>query len=105
MKKHLRSLLALLIAAMLLCCIAMADTGPKPSAAFTLTGMPDEDYYVTPLSIKELQKLQTIEKQRDIYTDLWKEFFETIAIKERENPRCQRTHMPLHYRKHVTEFM
>ena len=65
----------------------------------------DEDYYVTPLSIKELQKLQTIEKQRDIYTDLWKEFFETIAIKERENSRCQRTHMPLHYRKHVTEFM
>lgn len=50
MKKHLRSLLALLIAAMLLCCIAMADTGPKPSAAFTLTGMPDEDYYVTMLS-------------------------------------------------------
>ena len=35
---------------MLLCCIAMADTGPKPSAAFTLTGMPDEDYYVTMLS-------------------------------------------------------
>ena len=65
----------------------------------------DEDYYVTPLSIKELQKLQTIEKQRDIYTDLWKEFFEPIAIKERENPRCQRTHMPPHYRKHVTEFM
>ena len=50
MKKYLRSLLALLIAAMLLCCIAMADTGPKPSAAFTLTGMPDEDYYVTMLS-------------------------------------------------------
>lgn len=50
MKKHLRSLLALLIAAMLLCCIAMADTGPKPSASFTFTGMPDEDYYVTMLS-------------------------------------------------------
>ena len=50
MKKRLCSLLALLIAAMLLCCIAMADTGPKPSAAFTLTGMPDEDYYVTMLS-------------------------------------------------------
>ena len=65
----------------------------------------DEDYYTTPLSHDELEKLQTIEKQRDIYTDLWKEFFETIAIKERKNPHCQRTHMPLHYRKHVTEFM
>ena len=50
MKKRLCSLLALLIAAMLLCCVAFADTGPKPSAAFTFTGMPDEDYYVTMLA-------------------------------------------------------
>uniref|UniRef100_UPI004029AE6C hypothetical protein n=1 Tax=Angelakisella sp. TaxID=1935177 RepID=UPI004029AE6C len=50
MKKSLRSLLAFLIAATVLCCIAMADTGPKPSASFTFTGMPDEDYYVTMLS-------------------------------------------------------
>lgn len=50
MKKSLRSLLAFLIAATVLCCIAMADTGPKPSAAFTFTGMPDEDYYVTMLA-------------------------------------------------------
>ena len=50
MKKSLRSLLAFLIAAAVLCCIAMADTGPKPSASFTFTGMPDEDYYVTMLS-------------------------------------------------------
>lgn len=50
MKKSLRSLLAFLIAATVLCCIAMADTGPKPSASFTFTGMPDEDYYVTMLA-------------------------------------------------------
>ena len=50
MKKHLRSLPALLIAVLLLCCVAFADTGPKPSASFTFTGMPDEDYYVTMLS-------------------------------------------------------
>lgn len=50
MKKHLRSLPALLIAVLLLCCVAFADTGPKPSASFTFTGMPDEDYYVTMLA-------------------------------------------------------
>ena len=50
MKKSLRSLLAFLIAAAVLCCIAMADTGPKPSASFSFTGMPDADYYVTMLS-------------------------------------------------------
>ena len=50
MKKHLRSLPALLIAVLLLCCVAFADTGPKPIAAFTFTGMPDENYYVTMLA-------------------------------------------------------
>ena len=50
MKKHLRSLPALLIAVLLLCRVTFADTGPKPSAAFTFTGMPDEDYYVTMLA-------------------------------------------------------
>jgi len=37
--------------------------------------------------------------------DLWKAFFETIAIKERANSDLQRNNMPLHYRKHVTEFL
>lgn len=38
------------------------------------------------------------------YRLLWKTFFDTISIKERTNPRCQRTHMPLRYRKTMTEF-
>lgn len=35
---------------------------------------------------------------------LWKRFFETVAIKERENPRCQNTNMPKRYRGMMTEF-
>ncbi len=38
------------------------------------------------------------------YRRLWKTFYDTISIKERENPRCQRTHMPLRYRTVMTEF-
>ena len=38
------------------------------------------------------------------YADLWKAFFESIAIPERENADLQRTNLPLHYRKHMTEF-
>lgn len=34
---------------------------------------------------------------------LWKQFYETIAIEARYNPRCQRTHMPLRYRGVMTE--
>lgn len=38
------------------------------------------------------------------YAELWREFFQSISIKERENPICQRTHLPLRYRKNMTEF-
>ena len=40
----------------------------------------------------------------DPYEELWKGFFTAIAIKERSNPDCQRTHLPLHYRDHMPEF-
>lgn len=39
------------------------------------------------------------------YRTLWKCFYETIAIQERTNPRCQNTHMPKRYRNTMTEFL
>ncbi|MFQ9515750.1 MAG: TIGR03915 family putative DNA repair protein [Eubacterium sp.] len=38
------------------------------------------------------------------YEALWQVFFDTIGIEERYNPKCQRTMMPLWYRKNATEF-
>ncbi len=38
------------------------------------------------------------------YRLLWKRFFDTVAIRERENPRCQNTHLPKRYRGMMTEF-
>ena len=38
------------------------------------------------------------------YETLFKSFCETIAIKERENPVCQRGHLPLWYRPNMVEF-
>lgn len=40
----------------------------------------------------------------DRYEDLWKVFFESIAIDERYNPKCQRNLLPLWMRKHMKEF-
>lgn len=37
------------------------------------------------------------------YQDLWRTYFDHIAIKERTNPRCQKNHMPVRYWKHLTE--
>ncbi|MCL2199579.1 MAG: TIGR03915 family putative DNA repair protein [Defluviitaleaceae bacterium] len=36
--------------------------------------------------------------------ELWTVFFNTLAIKERNNPKVQRNLLPLHYRKNMTEF-
>lgn len=38
------------------------------------------------------------------YRRLWKRFYDTIAIKERENPRCRQTQMPKRYWTTMTEF-
>lgn len=39
------------------------------------------------------------------YTTLWKIFYQTISIKERENYKLQRNNLPLKYRKNMTEFV
>ena len=38
------------------------------------------------------------------YRMLWRRFYETIAIRERENPKLCRSNLPLHYRSTMTEF-
>lgn len=40
----------------------------------------------------------------DEYKDLWKIFFDSIAIKERINPKLQRNNIPLRFRDQMTEF-
>lgn len=41
----------------------------------------------------------------DKYRLLWKTFFDTIAVKERINPKLQRSNMPKKFWKHMTEFI
>ena len=53
--------------------------------------------------LNEDMAMKISEKERT-YMNLWKGFFENIAIEERESYERQRQHLPLRYRKHVTEF-
>lgn len=39
-----------------------------------------------------------------LYAELWKSFFQAVSISERENPKCQRNHLPLRFRPYMTEF-
>lgn len=49
-------------------------------------------------AVKELS-----EKEEE-YERLWKGFFQSVSIRERENPRCQKNHLPLRYRDEMPEF-
>jgi probable DNA metabolism protein len=62
-------------------------------------------WILTTISDEELATLLSVTEKKEKYEKLWKTFFESIAIKERENKTCQRNHVALHYRKYMTEFM
>ena len=64
----------------------------------------DEAFYMMKLTEDELTSILETEKANDEYTDLWKVFFETIAIKERTNSRCQNNLFPMWTRTHAVEF-
>ena len=64
----------------------------------------DGEMYIRYLADDEMKVLSGTEAVNDEYTDMWKAFFEAIAIKQRNNEKCQRNLMPLWMRKHVTEF-
>ncbi len=51
------------------------------------------------------EQLSDITLKEDEYRDLWKAFFDHIAIKERINPKLQRNNLPLRFRGDMTEFV
>ncbi len=57
-------------------------------------------WYISPFADDDVPE-QSAEEQS--YRALWKNYFENIAIKERKNPNCQCSFMPLRYWKHLTE--
>ncbi|MCI8549210.1 MAG: DNA metabolism protein [Lachnospiraceae bacterium] len=74
----------------------------REEAAIHMAG---EEWVVAEFSKAEADAFLEAQGEADGYVDLWKVFFRTISIKERENPNCQRNFLPLWYRKHMTEFL
>ena len=48
-------------------------------------------------------KINLSENEKE-YRRLWKQFYDTVEIKERHNERCRMTLMPKRYWKYLTEF-
>lgn len=62
----------------------------------------DGNWYIT---AREQESDPGFSEDEHLYRELWKKYFATIAIKERINPRCQKTFMPLRYWKNLTEML
>ena len=59
------------------------------------------EWYLTHFTKENITGYSEAEQE---YSRLWKRYFETIAIKERKNERCQKNLMPQRYWKNMTEF-
>ena len=44
-----------------------------------------------------------VSEQEERYQLLWKQFYDTVAIEGRDNPRCRMTHMPKRYWENMLE--
>ena len=71
------------------------DIKRKLGAVYNKSG-----WYVTEL---DLNPNLSIDKEEIEYQHLWKQYFDSIAIKSRTNERCQKQHMPQRYWKHLIE--
>lgn len=60
------------------------------------------EWYLTELKANELASISD-HKNTEQYARLWREYFISTSIQERNNPRCQKNHMPVRYWKHLTE--
>lgn len=52
----------------------------------------------------DLTKTKCLSEEERRVEKLWKGFTESISIKERENPKLQRQHLPIRYRENMIEF-
>ena len=62
-------------------------------------------WYISGFTESDYQEMPSISKDEKDIRKLWKKYFETIAIKERLNPKCQKTLMPVRYWKNLTEML
>lgn len=54
------------------------------------------------LNIEQTKRVSSSER---MFEKLWKSFFESISIAERESYERQRRHLPLRFRENMSEFM
>ncbi|MCL2508563.1 MAG: TIGR03915 family putative DNA repair protein [Oscillospiraceae bacterium] len=54
------------------------------------------------IPVEDFEEPET-EDDEERFRELWRLFYNTVAIEERENPRCRMSHMQKRYWEHMTE--
>jgi len=60
------------------------------------------EFFISEFHARDLPDFERDEKD---YRLIWKNYYDTIAIKERTNPRCRKNFMPVRYWKNLTEMI
>lgn len=59
--------------------------------------------FISGYHLADTEGLLNLSDSELAFRDMWRQFYNTIAIKERTNARLQKNMLPLKYRKHMTE--
>ena len=65
---------------------------------------PGRQWFIHDLTREECEQLEMAEGQEETFEELWKTFFSSISIAERENKKLQQNNIPLRYREYMLEF-
>lgn len=79
------------------------DTKRKFGLYYDLHKVEEITFLEEPVDISGKLKPGQIDAEEKLYQQMWKDYFNTMAIKERINPKLQRQHLPVRYRKYLTE--
>ena len=64
----------------------------------------EQEAFLMDLDQQFIDSLKMVKSDMKEYESLWRAFHRSIAIKERTNLKLQMNHLPLRFRKHMTEF-
>lgn len=70
----------------------------------TLVHKKYSDFYIINNMLLSVEGSGIVQSGNKYYEELWKVFFNTIAIDSRKNYQLQRNNLPLRFRKYMTEF-
>lgn len=79
------------------------DTKRKFGLYYDLHKIEEITFAEEPVSSSGKLKAEQMDSDELLYQRMWKNYFKTMAIKQRINPKLQRQHMPVRYWKYLTE--